>query len=298
MLIDFLNKNQISYTENEPLAPLTTFRIGGKADIVIRPNSEGKAAALIRFLNDTGRKYFLMGRGSDLLFSDRDFKIPIIKTDLLDEMRREGDLFTFGAGVKLSAAALFAAENGYSGFEFAHGIPGSIGGAVYMNAGAYDGMIADVCVSTTYVNAGGSVETIMGEAHKFGYRHSVFMHRENDLILSTTIQLVPGDKQAIHAKMEDLMRRRREKQPLNYPSAGSTFKRPEGAYASKLIDEAGLKGYRIGGAEVSEKHAGFIINKDNASFDDVKNLIGFVRDTVKEKTGYTLECEVRIIEQE
>ena len=296
MLIDFLRDNQIPFTQGEVLASLTTFRIGGKADLVIRPDTEQKAAALIRFLRQGKEKFFVMGRGSDLLFADHDFKTPIIQTDLLCEKKHEGDLFIFGAGVKLSAAAAYAAETGHTGLEFAHGIPGSVGGAVFMNAGAYDGAISDVCVTTRYVDAEGEIRTLSGSLHDFGYRHSFFSEHTDLLILSASFQLTPGVKDMIFAKMDDLMQRRKEKQPLNFPSAGSTFKRPEGAYAAKLIDEAGLKGYSVGGAQVSEKHAGFIINRNNATFEDVTKLIRFVQQTVKEKTGYTLECEVRIVE--
>lgn len=295
MLQEFLTNHNIRFEENRSLAELTTFRIGGKAQLVIYPNSVEKLCQLIAYLKENDTEYFVMGNGSNLLFSDKPFIKPIIKTDDLDYMHCKGDCFTFGAGVKMAKAALFAAEKSFSGMEFAHGIPGSIGGAVYMNAGAYDGTMSQIVVQTRYIDENGKLLTVCGAEHDFGYRHSCFSGR-NLIVIDTTVRLVAGDVCAIKEKMADFMKRRKDKQPLNLPSAGSTFKRPQGNFAGKLIQDCGLKGYRIGGAAVSDKHAGFVVNLEHASFQDVKDLISFVQKTVKEETGYFLECEVEIVE--
>jgi len=297
VLISFLEKNDIKYSHSLSLSDLTTFKIGGKADLVIYPDSIEKAASLIRFFFQNSIEYFVMGKGSNLLFADEPFTKPIIKTDLLQNKKRDGDRFTFGSGLKMATAANFAAAEGYSGMEFAHGIPGSVGGAVYMNAGAYDGAMQQIVTATKYVDDQGNLCSVEGTEHDFSYRHSYFSHK-NLLIVETTVRLSEGSRKEIKAKMADLMQRRREKQPLNLPSAGSTFKRPVGAFAGKLIEDCGLRGYRHGGAAVSEKHCGFVVNVENASFNDVIELIDFVQKTVQEKAGYFLECEVEIISQE
>lgn len=295
MLIEFLDKNGIAYETEVSLSELTTFRVGGIASIVIYPDTADKMQQLVTYFKNNQLDYFVMGNGSNLLFSDKRHERPIIKTDRLTLMKAEGGTFTFGAGVKMAKAALFAADHGYTGMEFAHGIPGSIGGAVYMNAGAYDGTMSMIVDSTTFLNEAGEIETICGEAHDFSYRHSCFSGK-NAIVLETSVVLQPGDKTAIKDKMADFMQRRKDKQPLHLPSAGSTFKRPEGAFAGKLIQDCGLKGFRIGGAAVSEKHAGFVVNVDHATFDDVKQVIEHVQKTVLEETGYFLACEVEIIE--
>ncbi len=295
MIISFLEKNQIQFKRSVSLSDLTTFKIGGCADIVIYPDSVEKIALLIEFFSKNKIKYFTMGNGSNLLFSDQPYLTPIIKTDLLLKKEKQGDIFTFGSGLKMVSAANFAAAEGYTGMEFAHGIPGTIGGAVYMNAGAYDGAMDQIVVSTTYVNECGEICKVKGSQHDFSYRHSCFSGK-NNVIVESSMRLNIGDTQEIKAKMADLMQRRRDKQPLNLPSAGSTFKRPQGAFAGKLIDDCGLRGYQMGGAAVSDKHCGFIVNQNNASFNDVIELINFVQKTVQEKTGYFLETEVEIIQ--
>ncbi len=294
MLIKFLQENKIKYETDKSLSEMTSFKIGGTAKLVIYPDNTEKCCRLISFLSQNKMSYFTMGNGSNLLFDDGVFEEPIIRTDLLNSMSCDGNIFTFGAGVKMATAANFAARNGYSGMEFAHGIPGSIGGAVYMNAGAYDGAMNQIVVSTRYVDESGRLLSIEGGAHDFSYRHSFFSHKKM-LIVETSVKLISADKQAIRDKMADLMQRRKDKQPLNLPSAGSTFKRPKGAFAGQLIEQCGLRGYQIGGARVSDKHCGFVVNQDNASFQDVMDLIVFVQKTVKEKTGYILECEVEIV---
>lgn len=297
MLISFLENNDIKYSRFMSLSDLTTFKIGGKADLVIYPDSVEKAASLIRFFFQNNIEYFVMGNGSNLLFADEPFTKPIIKTDLLQTKERDGDKFTFGSGLKMVTAANFAAAEGYSGMEFAHGIPGSIGGAVYMNAGAYDGAMQQIVMATKYFDIQGNLCLVEGAEHDFSYRHSCFSHK-NLLIVETMVSLSKGNREDIKSKMADLMQRRRDKQPLNLPSAGSTFKRPVGAFAGKLIEDCGLRGYRHGGAAVSEKHCGFVVNVENASFNDVVELISYVQKTVQEKTGFFLECEVEIISQE
>ncbi len=295
MLVSFLSQNQIRYETDVSLRDLTTFRVGGVAEIVIYPDSTQKVADLVAFLKQNNIDYFVMGNGSNLLFSDERFVRPILKTDDLLTMSVHKDEFTFGAGVKMAKAANFAAEHCYSGMEFAHGIPGSIGGAVYMNAGAYDGTMSQIVCRTTYVDEDGNIDEIVGDAHDFQYRHSFFSHK-NLIITETLVKLVAGDETAIREKMADFMQRRKDKQPLNLPSAGSTFKRPVGAFAGKLIQDCGLMGFQIGGAAVSTKHAGFVVNVDHASFSDVRNVISHVQETVKKETGFFLECEVEIVE--
>ena len=294
MLISFLEKNDIKFYREVLLSGLTTFKIGGVADLVIFPDTSEKAAILLKHLYENKTEYFIMGNGSNLLFADKPFMKPIIKTDLLRSKRREGDKFTFGSGLKMATAANFAAEEGYSGMEFAHGIPGTVGGGVYMNAGAYDGAMEQIVLSTKYLDERGEIHVVEGTDHCFSYRHSCFS-KKNLLVLETTVQLTKGNETEIRAKMADLMHRRKDKQPLELPSAGSTFKRPVGAFAGKLIDDCGLRGYRHGGAAVSEKHCGFVVNLKDASFLDVTELIAYVQQTVKERTGYDLECEVEII---
>lgn len=294
MLHSFLEKNEIQFRRNLQLSELTTFKIGGTADLVIYPDTVEKASALIEFLYQNKIEYFVMGNGSNLLFSDEPFSTPIIKTDLLLKKERNGNVFTFGSGVKMVSAANFAAAEGYTGMEFAHGIPGTIGGAVYMNAGAYDGAMDQIVRVSTYIDETGKIHTVKGAAHDFSYRHSCFS-KKNHVIVETALCLSKGNVDEIKAKMAELMQRRKDKQPLNLPSAGSTFKRPQGAFAGKLIDDCGLRGYRHGGAAVSEKHCGFIVNQNNATFNDVIELIEYVQKAVKDKTGYFLETEVEII---
>lgn len=280
-------------TLGEPMSRHTTFKIGGPVSALLEPKSIAAFVWLIRELRGREIPFFLLGNGSNLLVSDGGHEVVALSTARLDTLRFSGDSVLCGAGVTLSRVAAGARDQGLTGMEFAHGIPGSVGGAVYMNAGAYGGEMRDIVESVTYVDDQGKVRVLPGEECGFGYRASVF--QSGGAILSAILRLRPGDPKKIRDTMEELAARRREKQPLNYPSAGSTFKRPENGYASQLIDEAGLKGLRVGDAQVSEKHAGFIVNLGRATFQDVYTLMSTVIDKVYESSGVRLEPEVKIV---
>ena len=293
-LQDKLKGLGVSYSETSTLAELTTFKVGGSADLVLYPESAEQCAALLSLACEYGKRLVYLGNGSNVLGSDRGCRDWILKTDrLADISLDDGNVLRVGAGAKCVKVSSFAAKNGLTGMEFSHGIPGFIGGAVFMNAGAYGGSMDQIVRSTTYMNEDGEICVLEKEKHDFGYRKSFFMNHPQYLILETRLQLQSGNKDEILALIDDLQQRRRDKQPLEYPSAGSTFKRPEGYFAGKLIEDAGLKGYSIGGAMVSEKHAGFIINYDHATGDDVRALVLHVQKTVVEKFGVSLECEIR-----
>ncbi len=282
--------------KNEPMRYHTTFAIGGPAELFLLPKTAEDLASVISFFKRKGIEFLLLGNGSNMLVSDNGVKGAVVCTAELDNITvgKDGKI-TAEAGALLAGIARKAQRSGLSGFEFAGGIPGSLGGAVFMNAGAYDGQMAEIVEQTTYLDGKGEFREILGKEHGFGYRKSVFKEHPEWIVVRSKIKLEKGDPALILAKMNDFSQRRRDKQPLNYPSAGSTFKRPEGYFAGKLIEDAGLKGASIGAAQVSEKHAGFLINKGGASFDDMMKLIEKVRETVYEKFGVSLECEVRII---
>ncbi|MBQ7096179.1 MAG: UDP-N-acetylmuramate dehydrogenase [Clostridia bacterium] len=293
-LEDFLIKNQIIYRTDLTLADLSTFKIGGKADMVVYPSTEEQCTALIRFAKKQGEKLIFLGNGSNVLCSDDGCRNWILKTEGLNRLQLDKNhVLTVGAGVRLVKASSFTAKEGLTGMEFAYGIPGSMGGAIFMNAGAYGGSMDQIVIETRYLDSNGDPHILKGERHQFGYRHSFFTEHPDYLIIETRLQLQPGDKKEILATIEDLQNRRKEKQPLEYPSAGSTFKRPEGYFAGKLIQDAGLRGHSIGGAQVSEKHCGFIINAGGASCKDIKELIRYVQQEVKKQFDVQLECEVR-----
>ncbi len=282
--------------EEEPMSRHTSFRIGGPARLMALPKSEEEAIAAVDCAARLGIQPFFMGNGSNLLVADQGYEGFIVKAaGGLDALERVGETgIRAGSGVLLSRLAVFARENGLTGLEFAHGIPGTVGGAVTMNAGAYGGEMKDVVVSTRVLNADGTVEEVRGEAQDFSYRHSAFSD-EKRLILSAEYALKLGDPAAIQAQMDELAQRRRFKQPLDVPSAGSTFKRPEGYYAAALIDECGLKGKKVGGAQVSIRHAGFVVNQGGATCADVLALVELVRETVLREAGVALELEVRTL---
>lgn len=295
-LIEQLQKAGIPLAEQEPMTRRTTFGIGGPA-LLLRPRSRAELQAAMTLCREAGEEPFILGRGSNLLVSDSGISRPVIQLDGdFTAITREGNTLRCGAGASLIAVCRAAAENSLSGIEWGYGIPGSLGGGVYMNAGAYGGEMRDVLTEVTFLDEAGEYRTLPAAELSLSYRHSIFEDRPGTVIVGAVLTLTPGDPAAIRAAMEDYMSRRREKQPLEYGSAGSTFKRPVGNYASALVDQCGLKGLSVGGAEVSRKHAGFIINRGGATAADVRELIAEVQRIVREKTGYTLECEIKYIE--
>ena len=287
----FLNENKISYLENEPMNTHCSFKTGGNADIFVAANSVDDVKNIIDFCRETNTPLTVIGNGSNLLVSDRGIEGIILSLTELNKAEVDQNTLTLQSGISLSRACLLALENSLTGLEFAYGIPGSIGGAVYMNAGAYGGEMADIIVSATVLTPTGNIITIEKGGMELGYRTSIFKTK-GCIILSAKFCLEKGEKTEIKAKMDELMNRRRDKQPLQYPSAGSTFKRPKGHFAGALIEQAGLKGSTVGGAMVSEKHAGFIINYNDATTDNIVDLIKYVKKSVKEKFGIELEKEI------
>lgn len=279
--------------EREPMGRHTSFRVGGPVRLMALPRSEGEAEAAVRAAAALGITPFFMGNGTNLLVSDSGWEGFVIKTfDGLDGLRAEGEALIAGSGVLLSRLANFALEHGLTGLEFAHGIPGSLGGAVTMDAGAYGGEMRQVVAETEYLDADGRRGVLRGEEHAFGYRRSAFSGGSR-LILRAKLELRQGDSAEIRAGMDELMAKRKSRQPLDVPSAGSTFKRPEGYFAAALIEECGLKGFAVGGAQVSEKHAGFVVNRGGASCADVLAVVEHVRETVLRRTGVELEPEIK-----
>ena len=279
----------------EPMARHTTFRIGGPARLMALPKTRDQAIAVVRAAAEREIAPFFMGNGSNLLVPDEGTERFVVKTaDGLTGCSREGTEITADSGVTLAHLAVFAREQGLAGLEFAHGIPGTLGGAVTMNAGAYGGEMVQVVKRVTFLTEEGAVEDLDGAQCAFRFRHSVFSD-ERRLILGATLALAPDDPARIQARMEELMAKRKGKQPLEYPSAGSTFKRPEGYFAAALIDQCGLKGLTVGGAQVSEKHAGFVINRGGATCVDVLALVEQIKYRVREQTGVELELEVKIL---
>lgn len=281
---------------DEPMSRHTTFKIGGKCEVMVFINSDMALSDIMLFCTSQSIKTCILGNGSNVLCSDNGFDgaVIVLGRDYQNIKLIGDDEIEVQAGCTLTQLCNFALDNALTGLEFAYGIPGTVGGAVYMNAGAYDGDISQVIVSAEAMDRSGTMHSFTPEDMELTYRHSVFQSM-NMIITKARFRLKRGDKHNIREKMDQLMSRRKEKQPLEYPSAGSTFKRPQGAFAGKLIDDCGLRGYSVGGAQVSEKHCGFVINKNNASFEDVMTLIRSVQSIVKDKTGYTLECEIRII---
>lgn len=282
-------------TENVSLSSCTTFGIGGRCPLMIEICSDKAACLLIGALNQKELPFFVIGKGSNLLVSDSSIDMVFLRMGRdFDRIECDGTRLVCEAGASLSALCREAKEQGLTGLEFAYGIPGSVGGAVFMNAGAYGGEIRDVIGYAEAVDKNGLLRRFSPTEMGLSYRHSVFM--ENGMtITKAAFNLRKGDKDQISAKMNELTEKRRTKQPVEMRSAGSTFKRPEGAYAAALIEQCGLKGFTIGGAQVSPKHSGFVVNTGGASFDDVMAVIDHVRKTVKEQTGFTLETEPVII---
>ncbi len=281
--------------ENEPMSRHTSFRIGGPADMFVSVKSKEELIGLITTARETSTPFMIMGNGSNMLVGDGGIRGLVIQIGAgLSGCEIIGTTMTADAGILMSKAAATAARAGLTGFETLSGIPGTLGGGVFMNAGAYGGEIKDLVKSVTYVDNGGIVHNVDGKDCGFGYRTSIFTGG-GMYIISVTAELREGNRADIEAAMADYNKRRSDKQPLNMPSAGSTFKRPEGYFAGKLIQDAGLTGCKIGGAKVSEKHAGFVVNTGGATAKDVLTLIEHVRKTVEEKFGVTLEPEVRLV---
>ena len=292
-----IQAQKIEYVLNEPMCRHTTFKIGGAADIFISIKSTEELSFALKSANQYGVPVFLLGKGSNLLVSDKGIEGAVITLSDIDSIEVNGNIVTCGGGASLRSVCIAAQKAGLSGLEFAFGIPGSVGGAAYMNAGAYGGEISQVIKSATVMDKNGNIREVKAADMALGYRTSIFK-QSGDIILSAQLELVPDNKDLIRERMEDYFSRRREKQPLEFPSAGSTFKRPEGFFAGALIEQNNLKGARVGGAEVSEKHAGFVINKDNATCSDVLELIKLVQKTVMDNNGVGLEPEVIFIGRE
>lgn len=288
---------QVELLAGEPMSRHTSFRIGGLADLLVLPKSEQAICSTARAAKQAGVPLTVLGNGSNVLVSDAGIRgVVLCIGSGCSDIQIQDACITAQTGVLLSVLSNEAQKAGLTGLEFAGGIPGSLGGALFMNAGAYDGQMANVVVSTRYYDVEtDTIQTITGDAHAFGYRTSVFKAHPSWIALSACMQLEHGDAAAIRAKMDDFNQRRRDKQPLNYPSAGSTFKRPAGYFAGKLIQDAGLKGYTIGGAQVSEKHAGFVINRGGATCHDVLALIAHIQQEVWKQFGVQLEPEVRML---
>ena len=286
----------LKVTREEPMSRHTSFRVGGPARRMAFPERGEQLVLLMRFAQACGARPLVIGNGSNLLVADEGLDRLVVNTSAMNQITREEDLLTAGAGVSLARLADFACKQGLTGLEFAHGIPGSVGGAVCMNAGAYDGEMKQVVERVTILFPEEGVKKLSGEEMDFSYRHSLLSDHPEAVVLSASFRLSSGDAELIREKMRELMTRRKTSQPLEYPSAGSTFKRPVGYFAGTLIDQCGLKGFTVGGAQVSEKHAGFVINRGGATFADVMGVIRGVQERVLAEKGVRLEPEVKIIE--
>ena len=305
-----LKEAGILYRENEPLSAHCTFRIGGPADLFVMPRDERQLCQSVMLCRQAEVRYYLLGNGSNILFADEGFRGVIIDASAQDagqgicivenvdppegQEDKAWDLVCAPSGLKLFELCNFALKHGYTGLEFAYGIPGTVGGAVYMNAGAYGGEMKDVLESVSYLTVDGRWVDSEASELELSYRHSIF-EENGACILGAAFRLAKGEPDAIKTRMQELMQKRIDKQPLDKPSAGSTFKRPAGAFAAALIDQCGLRGYQHGGAAVSDKHCGFVVNLGGATCADVLALCDEVRAIVKEKTGYDLEKEIRVV---
>lgn len=283
---------------DEPMSKHTSFKIGGPADFFVRVQNINQLKRVIEIANENNIKYYIVGNGTNLLVLDKGVRGIVIRLDFNDieiNEKNEKVQMTLGAGVLLAKCAAVASNSGYTGFEFAGGIPGTIGGAVRMNAGAHGGEFKDIVIRTKYLDDKGKIIEIDNSKHEFEYRHSMFCNNQKYVILETTIELEKGNKEEIQSKMKEYLTYRKEKQPIDKPNAGSTFKRGDGFITAKLIDDSGLRGFSIGGAQVSEKHAGFVINKGNATAEDIMNLVNHIKKVVYEKFEKNIELEIEII---
>jgi UDP-N-acetylmuramate dehydrogenase len=281
---------------NCPLSKHSTLRIGGAADVALFPHSVKELCQTLTFLKENEIPTLVIGKGSNVLFSDGGYRGAVVFTDKCREIEIKENKIVADAGIPLSALANAARDQSLSGLEFAFGIPGTLGGAVYMNAGAYGGSMSDVCICSEYYNLQtGQRGSLADGEQDFGYRKSIYQSHPERVILRATLQLQKGSREQISETMRTYWEKRRTSQPLELPNAGSTFKRPEGHFAGKLIEDCGLKGLTVGGAQVSAKHAGFIVNIGGATCEDVKRLIEQIKTTVLQKMGVELECEIRFL---
>ena len=277
---------------HEPMSKYTTFRVGGEAECILVVQNEDELARLIPYLNRIEQEYFILGNGSNLLVGDKGYRGMVVKFgEEMEQIQVEGTRVTVKAGAFLSKVAMTAKQHSLTGLEFAAGIPGSIGGGIVMNAGAYEGEMKQVVESVRVMDRDGQILSLDNDTMELGYRTSIIKNRPF-IVVEVVLRLAEGDQEKIAAKMEELAVLRRSKQPLEYASAGSTFKRPEGYYAGKLIMDAGMRGYRIGGAQVSDKHCGFIVNTGKATAADIKEVIEEVQERVKERFHVMLEPEI------
>jgi len=292
--LNCLDKFNIEYRLNEPMEKHTTFKTGGAADVFICVKDRKELSNVLKAAKETSVPCFILGKGSNLLVSDDGIEGAVINLSLMDEISVNGTDLVCGTGANLAAVCLKARDNSLSGLEFAFGIPGSLGGALYMNAGAYGGEMSEVIESAEVMDFEGNVFEILAKDMSLGYRTSIFSKKKY-IILSLTLGLKVAQKSEISSKMEELLSRRKEKQPLSFPSAGSTFKRPEGFFAGALIEKNNLKGVSVGGAMVSELHAGFVINYSNATTTDILKLIRHIQETVYKNDGVLMRTEVLFV---
>ena len=295
-LIKKLQALDVEWELNAPLSLHSTFRIGGAADVALFPRSSDQLCQILSFLRANEIPTIVIGNGSNVVFSDDGYRGAVVFTGKCRKIKIENDVVFADSGVSLSALSSAARDEGLSGLEFAFGIPGTLGGAIYMNAGAYGGAMSDVCVCSEYYDLeAGQTFGLFEDGQCFGYRKSIYQKHPERIILGATLKLKKGNRKKITEEMRTYWDKRRTTQPLELPNAGSIFKRPEGHFAGKLIEDCGLKGLTVGGAQVSKKHAGFIVNVGGATCEDVKRLIEQIRATVLQQTGVQLECEVRFL---
>ncbi len=291
-----LNEQAIRYSENTLLAPHASFRIGGAARLCVYPNSRDALLRALTLLCEHGVRFAVIGKGSNVVFSDAGYDGAVVFTDSAAKLEHRGNTLFAEAGVTLTALSQAAREAALSGLAFAYGIPGTVGGGVAMNAGAFGGQISDVCAGSEYFDASsGKVGRLDAAEHAFGYRTSVYLCNPQYTLLSAAFMLVPGTREEISRTMQEHLAHRKKTQPLMYPSAGSVFKRPAGDYAGRLIETSGLKGYTVGGAQVSEQHAGFIVNRGGATAEDVRILVEHIQARVLRDHGVELECEIQFL---
>ena len=295
--LTFCKEQNINLKQNEPMKNHTSFKIGGECDYFVMPENLQQLKAVVVKAKELGIPIFVLGKGSNILVLDGGIKGIVISMAGINDIDVNGDEITAGAGVSVANLCVFALQNCLSGIEFAYGIPGSVGGGLYMNAGAYGGQFSDRVIRAEYITSDGELVAVEAKDMALGYRTSIFK-QNGGIILSATFKLNKGESDKIKAAMDDYMDRRKSKQPLEFPSAGSTFKRPEGYFAGALIEQNNLNGVSVGGAMVSEKHAGFVINYDNATAKDVKGLMAKIQKIVKENNGVDLEPEIIFVGKE